>query len=85
MQNPTPDNDRNECLKKAESCLEQAGQDISRRTYWIGQAAEWIRQARDGAARDGATVDTSPRIRDKTGGVTHEVSDGRMIPKPSTK
>lgn len=80
MQDPTSDNDRNECLKKAETCLEQAGQDVARRTYWIGQAAEWIHRA-----RAGAEADTSMRIREKTGGVTHEVSDGRMIPKPTTK
>ncbi len=80
MQNSTPDHDRNECLKKAESCLEQAGQDVARRTYWIAQAAEWIRRA-----RGGANAETSVRIREKTGGVTHEVSDGRLVPKPTTK
>ena len=71
MQEPTPENDRNECLKKAESCLEQAGQDVSRRTYWIAQAAEWIRRAR------GAETEASSKTRD----MTHEISGGRLIPK----
>lgn len=80
MQNPASGNDRNECLKKAESCLEQAGQDVARRTYWIEQAAEWIRRARSGTEAD-ATV----RIREKAGETTHEVSDGRLVPKPTAK
>ncbi|MGC2087722.1 MAG: hypothetical protein WA702_30645 [Bradyrhizobium sp.] len=84
MQDPT-DNDRNECLKKAESCLEQAGQDVSRRTYWIQQAAEWIHRARGGGARDGSKEDATARTREKTGAVTHEVCDGHLVPKPTAK
>jgi hypothetical protein len=72
MQKPISGNDRNECLKNAESCLEQAGHDVSRRTYWIAQAAEWLRRARIGS-------------EDDSGASTYEVSDGQLIPKPSAK
>jgi len=52
MQHSTSEHDRNECLKNAESCLEKAGEDVSRRTYWIQQAAAWIHRARGESATD---------------------------------
>ena len=82
MQNPTPHNDRSECLKKAESCLEQAGQDILRRTYWIQQAAEWLKRARGGPETD---ANSKMEASSKTRGNTHKVSEGRLIPKSSAK
>jgi hypothetical protein len=82
MHNPTSDNDRNECLKKAESCLEQAGQDVSRRTYWIAQAAEWIKRARGGTETEASSkVEASS----KSQADTHKISKGRLIPKSTAK
>jgi hypothetical protein len=80
MQKLTSDNDRNACLKKAESCLEQAGQDASRRTYWIAQAAEWIHRAHVGSETE---ANAKVEARSKTREDTHEVSDGRLVPKPA--
>jgi hypothetical protein len=82
MQNMTDGNDRNECLKKAESCLEQAGRDVSRRTYWIQQAAEWLHRSRGGSDTEaGSRMEASSKAR----GNTHEICEGRLVPKPSTK
>jgi len=85
MQNPTSHNDRNECLKKAESCLEQAGQDVARRTYWIAQAAEWIRRARGHPETTETEASSKMEASSKTRGDTHKVSEGRLIPKSSAK
>lgn len=60
---------RNECLRKAESCLEQATRDEARRNYWIDQAHEWLRRSRDGFDGNGNAS-------------THEICDGRLIAKP---
>ena len=82
MQNPTSADDRSECLKKAESCLEQAGQDVLRRSYWIAQAAEWITRA-----RRGTETEANPKMEanSKSRVDTHKISEGRMIPRSSVK
>jgi hypothetical protein len=82
MQDATSDNDRSACLKQAESCLEQAGQDVSRRTYWIAQAAEWIRRARGGSETE---TNSEMEARPKTREDTHQVSEGRLVPKSPAK
>jgi hypothetical protein len=68
----TSDNYRDECLRKAATCLEQAAREESRRDYWIEQAHEWLRRARDGFDGDASAS-------------THEVCSGRMIPKPAKR
>jgi hypothetical protein len=70
MRTSTPDDYRRECLKNAEACLERASQDETRRSYWIEQAEEWVRRAR-GDHENNACAST------------HEIKDGRLVPKPS--
>jgi hypothetical protein len=73
MQHPTSEQDRNECLKNAESCLEKAGHDTSRRTYWIQQAAVWIHRACGRSETDSGV---------KTRATSHQIIQGRLVPKP---
>jgi hypothetical protein len=73
MQHPTSEYDRIECLKNAESCLEKAGHDTSRRTYWIQQAAVWIHRARGGSETD---LGVETRV------TSHQIIEGRLVPKP---
>ena len=70
MRAATSDSYRSECLRKAETCLEQATHDEARRSYWIDQAHEWLRRSREGFDANASAS-------------THEICDGRMVPKPS--
>jgi len=56
-----------DCLKKAKACVQQADRDPARRGHWLRQAEEWTRRA---SARSSSAS-------------THEICDGKMIPKPS--
>ena len=58
-----------DCLAKAEACHQQADRDPARRAHWLRQAEEWTRQA-------------GARSPDGTAASTHEVCDGKLIPKP---
>ena len=55
------------CTRRARLCRDQAQAQPERREYWVEQAEEWDRRA-----KDGGTERTS----------TCEVHRGRMIPKP---
>jgi hypothetical protein len=60
-----------DCFKKAGTCLQQASHDPGRREHWLRQAEELTRRARTGSSDDRSAP-------------THEVCEGKMIPKPST-
>ena len=57
---------RNECIAKASTCRENAHGDPTRHDYWIDEAIVWHQRAID-ARREYVA--------------THEVHDGRVIPK----
>jgi hypothetical protein len=59
--------DRDACLQKAAECREKAKADSARAEYWNDQATMWLQRA-----------GKSPGDR----AITHEVRDGRMVPKP---
>lgn len=56
---------RDECLVQASICRENAQADPARYDYWIDQAVVWLQRA----------------ISTRQNAVTHEIHDGRMIPK----
>jgi hypothetical protein len=58
---------RQECITQASICREKAEGDPARHDYWIDEAIIWLQRAID-ARRESVVV-------------THEVHDGRMIPK----
>ena len=58
--------ERRECIAQADACREKAQSDPARYNYWIDEAAIWLQRAIE--ARQQGTV-------------THEIHDGRMIPK----
>lgn len=45
MPNPKSGKQREEFLRKAQACLEQAADEPARREYWLEQAEEWTRRA----------------------------------------
>ena len=57
---------REACLKQASICRQKAQSDPERYDYWMDEAAMWLQRAEESG---GAAI-------------THEVHDGRMIPKP---
>jgi hypothetical protein len=57
---------REECLDQASTCREKAEADPARYDYWIDQAIVWLQRA----------IQTS-----RENAVTHEIHNGRMIPK----
>lgn len=70
MRQSRPDKQREEYLRKAQACLEQAAHEPARRQHWLQQAEEWTRRAGETTHGDG---DCS----------THEIHVGRLIAKPS--
>jgi hypothetical protein len=59
-------NRKQACLNQAELCRERAAADPKGRDYWSKEADRWQKAADDCGSRSA---------------VTHEVRDGRMIPK----
>jgi hypothetical protein len=57
---------REECLAQASICRQKAQADPLHYDYWIDEAIVWLQRA----------IGTSHK-----NAVTHEVQDGRMIPK----
>jgi hypothetical protein len=61
---------RETCTRRAAQCRHQAQAQPARRQYWVEQAEEWDRRARDGGEETATT---------------HEVHSGRMVPKPTRR
>jgi hypothetical protein len=59
---------RDLCLKRASACRKQAELQPEKRAQWVEAAREWDRRAEEVKGQ---------------GSTTHEVHEGRMIPKPS--
>jgi hypothetical protein len=57
---------REECIAQASICRQKAQADPAHYDYWIDEAIVWLQRA----------IGTGQK-----GAVTHEVRDGRMIPK----
>ena len=57
---------RKECIDQASACRERAQSDPAHYDYWINEAIVWLLR----------TIETSHR-----NAVTHEIRDGRMVPK----
>jgi len=70
MRKPGSDKQRDEYLRKAQACLEQAAHEPARRRHWLQQAEEWTRRASESLYGDADCA-------------THEIHVGRLIAKPS--
>jgi hypothetical protein len=67
------DEQRKNHLNKARECLEQALREPDRRQHWLQQAEVWTRRASELVREDSDDC------------ATHDVHDGRLVPKSSRR